>query len=400
MHGRLALLACIVIGATQFACDSKSNKAPKTPTSQAAAQKPAAGSAIGGPRWVCAQAVIDFGEVWAGATVERQFEFRNAGTEVLKILKIKPRCSCSAAPNYSKEVPPGGTGSIPFILRTDNKHNGPLDEYLTIDTNDPANSSTKISLKGVIRTVVEAKVTYDAVYERDKAAGKTVEPPTEQKASFGRISSTDKLLRVIRLHNTSGQPLSLTLLPLPADARFKAELKEVVPNEEFDLTVWAEPPIPVGRWSTPIRFQTNIPTQPFYQVYAAAYVPPRIEVMPPELMVIDQDIYPQKERQITITNNGTTAVEIMAISTSEPRFGIGLLPPDPAKPQNQVINITLPGGESYRPPRYGELIEIKTNDGEVPLIRVSILPSLNAPPVPRPADQPLVMHPVTLPRRK
>ena len=93
-------------------------------------------------------------------------------------------------------------------------------------------------------------------------------------------------------------------------------------------------------------------------------------------------------------------MNVTAISTSEPRYDIKLLPRDPAKPEDQVIDIALPGGSNYRPPAYGEVIEIKTNDREVPLIRIQVLPSLPSatkPIAPRPPDKPLQMYPVAVP---
>ncbi len=350
-----------------------------------------------GPRWQCDPSTIDFGEVWVGAVIERNFEFRNAGTETLLIDKPKPHCSCSSSPNYTAEVPPGGSGIIPFILKTDNKPNGPLNEYLTIETNDPTNKSTKVWLKGVVRTVLDAVVTYDLRYEQQKAAGLDVEFPAQHKAFFDKVDPNERQHRVIKLQNTSGQPLSLTLMPVRAGSVFQAELKETVPGEEFELTVTAEPPIEVGRWATPIRFKTNVPQQPIYDLTAYLYVAPRVELIPPKI-VIDQQLFLQRSRKITITNYGTTPVEVTAIATSEPQYKISLLPRDPEEPQKQVINIDLPmiDGKPYTPPDYGELIEIKTNDAEFPVFRVPVQPRTGSQNAPRPPDKPLQLHPVQL----
>jgi hypothetical protein len=368
------------------------------PTAPAPAVTPPAMAqpAQGGPRWVCEQPVIDYGEVWVDTVVERRFTFWNAGKQVLTLGKPLARCSCSSAPEYSKEVPPGGTGTITYALKTERKPYGPCVEYITFPTNDPAAPKVQVTLKGFIHTAVDPEVVYDANYERDKAAGKAGEPPTKEGALFGRVKSEDRLHRVIRLHNTSGRPLSLTMPP-GSGAPFQVELKQLAADKEYELVVKMDPPIRVGQWYSIVNLQTNIPEQPVYPVYVAAEVPPRVEIVPPGKIVIDQDLYPQKERQIRISNHGSTPVDIIAISTSEPRYDIKLLPRDPAKPEDQVINIGLPGGSNYRPPAYGEAIEIKTNDREVPLIHIQILPSLTAPIAPRPPDKPLQMYPVKLP---
>jgi hypothetical protein len=237
-------------------------------------------------------------------------------------------------------------------------------------------------------------VAYDATYEEDKAAGLNPAPVLKMKGAFGRIKGDRTLHRIVRLRNTSGQPLTLSMLAPQPQPPFMAELAEKVAGEEFELTIKANPPIPVGHTSTSVVLQTNVPERPRYQLWISSYVAPRIEVSPPEKMLIDTENFPQKEREIRIANNGQTPVDVVGISTSEPRFGITLKPRDPKLMNQQVIKIALPGGESYRPPPYGELIEITTNDPEVSLIRVAVVPTLN--PTPRPPDKPLEMHKVPL----
>jgi hypothetical protein len=350
-----------------------------------------------GPRWVCDQPVIEYGEVWVDTVIKRQFTFRNAGNQVLTLGKVIARCSCSTAPEYTKQVPPGGTGTITYVLKTERKPFGPSVEYISFPTNDPTTPKAQVTLKGFIRTAVDPEVVYDSLYERDKAAGKTVELPAKHGALFGRVTAADKLNRVIKLRNTSGRPLTLTMDPQPAGSRFQIDLKETVPGQEYELTARVDPPIPIGQWNSAINLRTNIPEQPVYQMYAAVEVPPRLEIVPPGKMVIDQNMFAQKERTIKIRNNGSTPVEVTGISTSEPRYAIQLLPRDPANPGEQVIKIGLPGGETYQPPPYGEVIEVRTNDAEVPLARIQVVPTFDGPTAPRPPDKPLQMYPVALP---
>jgi hypothetical protein len=420
MSRRITAIICslaMLVGL--IGCDQKpspaAKPAPKTPAKlppglaqaagQPAAQQPqqqpaqpaAQPTGQGGAKWFCDQPVIEYGEVWVNAVLERQFTFRNAGTEVLKLGKPQPLCSCSSVPNYTQEVPPGGTGSITYHLKTERKPYGPSEEHINFTTNDPASPKIYVAMKGFIKTVLDPEVIYDAQTDRDKAAGKAVGLNKKAGGAFGKVKSEDPQHRVIKLKNTSGRPLTLTMQPIPPNSRFQLRLNETMPGQEYEFDVTADSPLPVGEWSVPVTFQTNIPEQQAYVLWVSAHVPPRVEVIPPTKMVIDQNSFPQKERRITINNNGTTPVNIVSVSTSEPAFGISLLPRDPAKPKEQVLIIALPGGESYRPPPYGEVIEIKTDDPEVPVVRIQVLPSLTAQPTPRPPDKPLQMHPVALP---
>ncbi len=390
MTTRTAVALCLLGCLNLPACDNTPASGDKTAPSPQDRPPPLKA----GPHWVCDEPTWDFGEVWAGVNVKHSFQFQNRGDQLLKVLSAKPRCSCSVSENYTKQVPPGEAGVIPFVLGTKNKSAGRLDEWLTITTNDPQNPDMKITLTGIIRTVVQPEVIFDAAYERAKAAGKPARLNKKMKATFGKVKSTDRLHRVIKLRNTSGQPLAMKMLPLSAKSRFQASLQETVPGEEFELTVTCEPPIPVGTWSTALTFQTSIPDQPTYTIVAHARVPTRVEVIPGRI-VIDQSSFRTKERKIRIVNHGDTPVELLAISTSDPRFEFEYTPPHAIDPKTQFITVKFPG-EAYRPPPYGEVIEIRTNDPEWGVTRIPVLPSMKRLPTPRPPNNPLILHPAEI----
>lgn len=399
------MIATLLGGLLLLACDKSSPPPaaplgaapPSTPAGPVTPAGPATPTAVSptkpaaGPRWVCEQPTLDFGTVWEGVTVERRFIFRNDGDSRLTIEEPKPHCSCSTTPDWTKEVPPGGTGVIPFVLKTANKPHGPLKEYLTIETNDPANRSLQIWLTGNIKAVCTEHVVYDAIQEQKKAAGVKTTNPT--KASFGTIQATDRLHRVIRLRNPNEQPLTLQLQPAPPNPQFRVEFKEITPGQEFELTIFGEPPFPLGSSSMPIQFKTNIPEHPWYTLTAWARVPPRVEIIP-KVIIYGQKKASTKARTIRITHNGETPIKVLAISTSEPRYIIRLRPFDPASPGETVIDVTIPG-DGYEVPPQGELIEIRTNDPEFGVIQIPVN-SAESPPMARPSDTSPRMYPVQL----
>ena len=344
-----------------------------------------------GPKWACDELSFDFGSVYAGAVVRHSFQFRNVGNQALQVLKIKGGCSCSAAETYTRSLKPGEAGVIPFRLNTQNKE-GFVDEWLEVQTNDPARPKMTIRLNGVVKTVCALEVIYDA----GAATPAELTKKAKFRGAFGRIKSTDRLHRVVRMTNKTPQPLSLTLRPIrPSASPFKAELKEVQPGQVFELTLIGEPPFPKGTTIATLDFTTNIPDQPLYSVRASSYVPPRIELMPPRI-VVGGNTYTIKNRHITITNNGTSPFKVTKVAISNPDFKLSLQPPDPAKPNKTVINVPLPPGD-YRPPPYGDVIHIETTDAEKPVIELFILPSLTKPRTPRPADKPLVFYDMPMP---
>lgn len=344
-----------------------------------------------GPKWACDELSFDFGSVYAGAVVRHPFKFRNVGNQVLQVLQIKPRCSCSVAESYTRSLKPGEAGIIPFRLNTQNKE-GFLDEWLEVSTNDPARPKMTIRLNGVVKTVCSLEVISDA----GAATAAELKKKAKMRGAFGRIKSTDRLHRVIRMTNKTPQPLSLALRPIrPSTSRFKADLKEVRPGQEFELTIIGEPPFPEGSTFAALDFVTNISDQPMYTVRVSGYVPPRIEVMPPKI-VVGVNSWNIKKRSITITNNGTSLFKVTKVAVSNPDFKLSLQPPDPAKPNKTVINVPLPPG-NYRPPPYGEVVRIETTDAEKPVIEIFILPSMTQRRTSRPADKPLTFHLMPMP---
>jgi len=61
---------------------------------------------------VCEEPVFDYGTVSASHQVVHSFELRNAGTNTVKILKVRKTCGCVATVTSKKDVEPGGTAEI------------------------------------------------------------------------------------------------------------------------------------------------------------------------------------------------------------------------------------------------------------------------------------------------
>lgn len=421
MRHFLVRIGCVLLTAQLCGCKPEkddSGPAPGAQASEAAApaptppvadpappdpgEQPKPTNTSSGPRWACDELVHDFGVVWAGTPIRHPFKFRNVGDEVLKILEAKARCSCSVARNYSRQVVPGRTGVIPFILNTGNK-SGAVNEWLTIKTNDPQRPEMKITLTGTVKQVCKLEVISDPILDRPGATPQQIQAAKLAGANFGKIKKNDHLHRVLRLTNTSGAPLSLVQQPsrsgprgeVATNPRFELELKEIEPGQVFELTIDGKPPFQTGRLFERAVFKTNIPDRPFYTIPITAYLPERIEVMPPKI-VADYRSWQIKKRTITITNHGTTPFKVTGMSVSSPDYRLSLRPKNREKPNATVIDVVLPPGEYYPPP-WGEVIRITTNDAEKPVIELQVLPDLRLPATKRPADAPLQFYPAPMP---
>lgn len=376
---------------------------PTTPANTTTPTKTAAGNltvpaqpaqpvaATGAPKLACDKPTYHFEPVWAGAQISDKFIIRNDGGSLLKIFEVKPHCSCTVPSEFTREIPPGQTGQVPFTLNTTNK-TGDTQEFVTLKTNDPTQESVVLWVKGLVKTVCRLEVIDDSSLHDKKLTPEDVDQVKKSQGYFGRIKTDDHLYRVIKLINSTGQPLSLEVTGMmPPNSPFRASIQETVPQQEFELTISADPPFPVGDTYANIMLRTNIPDKMTHYIPIAAYVPPRVEVVPYRI-VADQQSYTIKNRKITITNNGDTPFKITSVACTDPTYDVALMPPDPTKPHDMVVSVTLPPG-GYRPPPYGEMVRIETTDSEKGVIELLVLPELRQEATPRPADKPIKYYP-------
>lgn len=378
------------------ATNDKSSKTAETKSAASsdsspskASAKPAAVETVSGPSWTMPEAELthNFGAVWAGETLRHTFEFLNNGTETLRVLEAKPRCSCSVADNYSKVIEPGETGRIPFVLKTTNKH-GKVHEYLDIALNDPKKPKMTINMVGEVKRVADMTVTFDSRTDPSDRAG--MAKLSKSRAYFGAVKPGEEVSRIISIRNTSGvSPLKLELNRISGD-KFIGQLQEKRPGELWEFYIFSQPPYNVGYNFTQFVFNTNIPEQPTWEIKASLELPPRVKIIPNRI-VADANTYKNKQREIKIMNNGDTPIEVTSVACSDPDYKVTFLGTDPSNPNMLVVEVLLPPGE-YRPPAYGEVVRIETTDPEYNTIEVMVLPDLRRGATPRPADKPLEFH--------
>lgn len=331
-------------------------------TTNVPAQPPAPGFTpkVSGPGWEALETSHNFGEGWAapGSLIKKTFYFTNVGDETLRILEAKPTCGCTVADNYTREVPPGGRGQISLTL-TLQRQKGFITKTIPVKTNDPRHPVVEFDMRGNVKELC------------------TTIP--KEGATFTQVREDQRLYREVVIRSNVDYPLTLRLRPISADSFFAVAFDETVLGREWKLTVAAEPPIPEGQQKTTLYFDTNSPDVRVYELAAYCYRKPRVQVVPPKIVVNRVNPKPTK-RNILIINNGQTPVEIVSIMTSDPQLNPTLLTRLAGK--RYTIEVTLPAG--YRPPPDGELIEIATTDWEKGLIQIWVQRFLRDPPT-RPA---------------
>src|ERR1035438_5231708 len=113
-----SILFCSVIAAGIAVAGAQ--QAPNPANAGTAQSEKAVGSTTNavGPKIHFATTVYDFGRARAGDPVKYTYLFTNTGDADLIVTNVQPQCGCTTAGQWSRQVAPGMTGSIPIQFNT------------------------------------------------------------------------------------------------------------------------------------------------------------------------------------------------------------------------------------------------------------------------------------------
>src|SRR4029453_3298414 len=87
------------------------------------------------------------------------FKYENTGDKPVKFKSVKTSCGCTAAQTQKEEVPAGEKGEITATF-TIGERPGTQVKTVTVETDDPANVTTVLTLKAVIPQQLEITPTF------------------------------------------------------------------------------------------------------------------------------------------------------------------------------------------------------------------------------------------------
>ncbi len=340
-----AIAASLMVSPTLLAQGTLKGAKPKVNAKSVKAAETTKGAATG-PRIKAAEPVHEFGEVWKGDNIEHTFIIENTGTELLKISKVKPSCGCTLTGAYDKEIPPGGKGKIPVRIST-KKLRSKITKNVTVDSNDPNTPKFRLSIKGSIK---------------DRFV---IDPP--DAGSFGRIQPGAKLERILTLTNNMEKPVKLSLAKNPTkEGAFVAELAETTPGQVYTLTIRGE-----GKYQEKVnranfRVTTDMPKTPFIDVSASAYLPPRLEVNPPEI-IIPKAVARERTQRVSVRFNTVEQYKVTGATIDDPAVKVSFS--DDSRGRHYV-SMDLPA--NYQPSAKGSTLKIQTDDPKNKNINVKV----------------------------
>ena len=182
------------------------------------------GLLVAQPRLQLQETRHDFGTMKEdGGRKTYDFVFKNAGNSPLVVARAVPSCGCTT-PEWTKEpVPPGGAGYIRAIF--DPMHMpGPFRKTLTIHSNSVPTPVVLI-LEG---NVTPREQTIEELY-RWPLGGLRFE---SQHLAFTNVKKTEKIIRVMKVINTSDKPITLSFDNLPVHLSVKANPETLKPGQK------------------------------------------------------------------------------------------------------------------------------------------------------------------------
>ena len=319
---------------------------------------------VSGPKIQFATTLWDFGREKAGSPLKYTYVFTNCGNQVLEVKSVQPSCGCTPAGEWSKQVEPGKTGTIPIQFKGTN-FNGSVSKTVMVTCNDPITPTVTLQVKGTVWIPVEVKPSF--VLLRVTA--------DSQRASA-----------VVRVINNQEEPLSLST-PESDNRAFAATIKTNQPNGELRLVIKTVPPLLPGRVQGKITVKTSSTNVPVLTVTAFAFVPPMITVTPSQLSLPPGPLAAATPLSVMIRNDSTNALALSDATINAKDVGVDLQAVKPGR----LFRATLTFPQGFKVPQ-GQQIEftLKSSHPLCPLVKVPVTEAAHPaePPAPSSAATP------------
>ena len=303
-----------------------------------------------GPRIEFESNVFNFGKVNSGEVVRHDFVFRNVGDATLEIKDVRPGCGCTTAGTWDKQVEPGKTGTIPLQFNSAN-FGGAVTKSATVTCNDPAKSKVVLQITGTVWKPIEVTPAMTVFNVSDE--------------------SQTNVTKVVRIVNNLEEPLKLSDLECTNQV-FRAELKTVRPDKEFELHITAVPPFPSTSIRAPVTLKTSSEKMPTISVTAYVAVQPAVAIKPNQIVLPAGPLAKAMSPAVKIRSNGTNSLVLSEASANIPEAEVRLEEAQPGRLFN--LAVSFPAGFQIQPDQKVE-VTLKSNHPKFPLIKVPVVQS-------------------------
>lgn len=300
----------------------------------ALAQQPATTNA---PRLVCDEPTFDYGTVDPSTPVEHTFVIRNEGTLTLEITRVHASCGCTVANITEKSVPPGGESKITSRLSLQGR-SGPQSKTIVIDSNDPQQPQTILTLTGV-------------------AGASLVAQPAQ--IMMPRVPMGTRPSANVLITSGDGTPFSITAVEA-TDPQLTASVQPVEEKKTYRVNLELKEELN-GAFNAVVVVRTDHPKRPSIEV-PVTFMAAREMMVAPREIIFDRPGDDAVSRFVLVRNADGTPVELdgvesplPAVQTRTEPFGANSLR---IQMSNLVPNRELNGRALRIVPRGGAPIEV------------------------------------------
>jgi len=156
------------------------------------------------------------------------FKYQNTGDKPVKFKSVKTSCGCTAAQTQKEEVPAGEKGEITATFNI-GERTGTQVKTVTVETDDPANVTTVLTLKAVIPQQLEITPTFVFWGQGEAPKPKTI------------VVRAAKDFPVKHLKVTSSSPDFQTKVEETGKGQFKIDVQPQETNKQIASTLTIQP---------------------------------------------------------------------------------------------------------------------------------------------------------------
>jgi hypothetical protein len=300
-----------------------------------------------GPAIQFAETTLSFGTAMAGEMVTHEFVFTNTGDATLVISGVYPTCGCTTVNEWTREVAPGQTGRISLQLDS-TRFAGLVTKTIIVMSNDQAHHNLVLSFRGMVKKPMD------------------LTPPMIilKPAIDGELGEAG----IVNIKNNLTEPVTLGK-PVCDNPAFTAELKTIVPEREFQLTVRVVKAVGGAMLQGNVTMQTGSSRTPSVLVPVLILPQAQITLVPPVITLPFGPLPMATNLAVTLSNQGR---HLLAIADAKiDAGGVGVKFKETQPGLEFVFTLLFPEGFTLSHDRETTLT-ITTKNSEIPVITVPL----------------------------
>lgn len=156
------------------------------------------------------------------------FKYQNTGSQPVRFKSVHTSCGCTAAQSQKEEVPPGEKGEITATFKIGDR-TGTQVKSVTVQTDDPVNATTVLTLKAVIPQQLEINPTFVFWGQGEALKPKSI------------VVRASKDFPVKQLKVTSSSPDFQTKVEETGNGQFKIDIQPSDTSRNMAATLTIQP---------------------------------------------------------------------------------------------------------------------------------------------------------------